>query len=112
MTRLLLLIPDSPTQVSRVVVAIETLDVNDNAPELDRQYTTALCDSAAVGQVSKYRRLVPCFLFRVHSFVCACMLAVHLFTSYATSAPRGYCLLALQEPYIYLNIFPEMGNTN
>ncbi|XP_064190231.1 cadherin-24-like [Anguilla rostrata] len=42
---------DSPGQVSRVAVAIETLDVNDNAPELERQYTTALCDSAAAGQV-------------------------------------------------------------
>lgn len=35
-----------------MVVAIETLDLNDNAPELDRQYTTAMCDSASVGQVS------------------------------------------------------------
>ncbi|XP_029111038.1 uncharacterized protein cdh24b isoform X2 [Scleropages formosus] len=49
---------DSPTQVSRVVVAIETLDVNDNAPELDRQYTTALCDSAAVGQVVQVLRAI------------------------------------------------------
>lgn len=38
--------------MSRVVVAIETLDLNDNAPELDRQYTTAMCDSSSVGQVS------------------------------------------------------------
>ncbi|XP_072567241.1 cadherin-24 isoform X3 [Paramormyrops kingsleyae] len=49
---------DSPTQVSRVVVAIETLDVNDNAPELDRQYTTAMCDSAAVGQVVQVLRAI------------------------------------------------------
>ncbi|MFT7800126.1 cadherin-24 isoform X1 [Arapaima gigas] len=49
---------DSPTQVSRVVVAIETLDVNDNAPELDRQYTTALCDSASVGQVVQVLRAI------------------------------------------------------
>lgn len=42
---------DNPSQVSRVVVAIETLDLNDNAPELDRQYTTAMCDSSTVGQV-------------------------------------------------------------
>lgn len=35
-----------------MVVAIETLDLNDNAPELDRQYTTAMCDSSSVGQVS------------------------------------------------------------
>lgn len=37
--------------MSRVVVAIETLDQNDNAPELDRQYTTSVCDSSAPGQV-------------------------------------------------------------
>ncbi|KAG7455054.1 hypothetical protein MATL_G00252310 [Megalops atlanticus] len=49
---------DSPNQVSRVVVAIETLDVNDNAPELDRQYTTALCDSATVGQVVQVLRAI------------------------------------------------------
>uniref|UniRef100_A0A673GRN0 Cadherin-11-like n=1 Tax=Sinocyclocheilus rhinocerous TaxID=307959 RepID=A0A673GRN0_9TELE len=42
---------DSPNQVSRVAVAIETLDLNDNAPELDRQYNTAVCDSSAAGQV-------------------------------------------------------------
>lgn len=43
---------DNPSQVSRVLVAIETLDLNDNAPELDRQYTTAMCDSTSTGQVS------------------------------------------------------------
>lgn len=42
---------DNPSQVSRVVVAVETLDLNDNAPELDRQYNTAMCDSASTGQV-------------------------------------------------------------
>lgn len=45
-------LPDNPNLVSRVVVAIETLDQNDNAPELDRQYTTSVCDSSAPGQVS------------------------------------------------------------
>ncbi|XP_016146711.1 uncharacterized protein [Sinocyclocheilus grahami] len=29
----------------------DTLDLNDNAPELDRQYNTAVCDSSAAGQV-------------------------------------------------------------
>ncbi|KAM8873727.1 LOW QUALITY PROTEIN: cadherin-24 [Spinachia spinachia] len=48
---------DNPNLVSRVVVAIETLDQNDNAPELDRQYTTSVCDSSAPGQV-----LLPLFL--------------------------------------------------
>lgn len=48
-----LLLPDNPGQVSRVLVAIETLDLNDNAPELDRQYTTAMCDSSNSGQVSQ-----------------------------------------------------------
>lgn len=48
---------DNPNLVSRVVVAIETLDQNDNAPELDRQYTTSVCDSSAPGQVRS------CFVF-------------------------------------------------
>lgn len=43
---------DSPNQVTRVAVSIETLDLNDNSPELDRQYNTAVCDSSAAGQVS------------------------------------------------------------
>lgn len=46
-----LFLSDNPNLVSRVVVAIETLDQNDNAPELDRQYTTSVCDSSAPGQV-------------------------------------------------------------
>lgn len=45
-------VPDNPNLVTRVVVAIETLDQNDNAPELDRQYTTSVCDSSTPGQVS------------------------------------------------------------
>ncbi|XP_051990916.1 cadherin-24-like [Xyrauchen texanus] len=49
---------DNPSQVSRVVVAIETLDLNDNAPELDRQYNTAMCDSASIGQVVQVLRAI------------------------------------------------------
>ncbi|XP_068196967.1 cadherin-24 [Antennarius striatus] len=49
---------DNPSQVSRVVVAVETLDLNDNAPELDRKYTTALCDSASPGQVVQVLRAI------------------------------------------------------
>ncbi|XP_070988672.1 uncharacterized protein [Oncorhynchus clarkii lewisi] len=49
---------DNPSQVSRVVVAIETLDLNDNAPELDRQYTAAMCDSSATGQVVQVLRAI------------------------------------------------------
>uniref|UniRef100_A0A1A8FUM8 Cadherin 24, type 2 n=1 Tax=Nothobranchius korthausae TaxID=1143690 RepID=A0A1A8FUM8_9TELE len=49
---------DNPTQVSRVLVAIETLDLNDNAPELDRQYTTALCDSSNIGKVVQVLRAI------------------------------------------------------
>lgn len=52
-----LFLSDNPNLVSRVVVAIETLDQNDNAPELDRQYTTSVCDSSAPGQVRS------CFVF-------------------------------------------------
>ncbi|CDQ96578.1 unnamed protein product, partial [Oncorhynchus mykiss] len=50
--------PDNPSQVSRVVVTIETLDLNDNAPELDRKYTTAMCDSSATGQVVQVLRAI------------------------------------------------------
>ncbi|XP_072544386.1 cadherin-24 isoform X2 [Salminus brasiliensis] len=49
---------DNPSQLSRVVVAIETLDLNDNAPELDRQYNTAMCDSASTGQVVQVLRAI------------------------------------------------------
>ncbi|MED6232011.1 hypothetical protein ATANTOWER_017857, partial [Ataeniobius toweri] len=49
---------DNPSQVSRVLVFIETLDLNDNAPELDRQYTTALCDSSNAGQVVQVLRAI------------------------------------------------------
>ncbi|XP_010870424.3 cadherin-24 [Esox lucius] len=49
---------DNPNLVTRVVVAIETLDQNDNAPELDRQYTTSVCDSSSPGQVVQVVRAV------------------------------------------------------
>ncbi|XP_017278996.1 cadherin-24 [Kryptolebias marmoratus] len=49
---------DNPNLVSRAVVAIETLDQNDNAPELDRQYTTSVCDSSAPGQVVQVLRAI------------------------------------------------------
>ncbi|XP_056149843.1 cadherin-24 [Lampris incognitus] len=49
---------DNPSQVSRVLIAIETLDLNDNAPELDRQYTTAMCDSSVTGQVVQVLRAI------------------------------------------------------
>uniref|UniRef100_A0A3Q2Y996 Cadherin 24 n=1 Tax=Hippocampus comes TaxID=109280 RepID=A0A3Q2Y996_HIPCM len=48
----------NPSQVSRVLVAIETLDLNDNAPELDRQYTTAMCDSSTTGKVVQVLRAI------------------------------------------------------
>lgn len=49
---------DNPSQVSRVMVAIETLDLNDNAPELERQYSTAMCDSSTIGQVVQVLRAI------------------------------------------------------
>ncbi|KAF7696389.1 hypothetical protein HF521_006483 [Silurus meridionalis] len=49
---------DSPNQVTRVVVAIETLDVNDNPPELDGPYETAVCDTGTTGQVVQVIRAV------------------------------------------------------
>uniref|UniRef100_A0A3Q4HL62 Cadherin 24, type 2b n=1 Tax=Neolamprologus brichardi TaxID=32507 RepID=A0A3Q4HL62_NEOBR len=59
---------DNPSQVSRVLVAIETLDLNDNAPELDRQYNTAMCDSSSIGQVSMCLNYLRS-LFPFHSSV-------------------------------------------
>uniref|UniRef100_A0AAZ1X8M7 Cadherin domain-containing protein n=1 Tax=Oreochromis aureus TaxID=47969 RepID=A0AAZ1X8M7_OREAU len=53
-----LALSDNPSQVSRVLVAIETLDLNDNAPELDRQYNTAMCDSSSIGQVVQVLRAI------------------------------------------------------
>lgn len=55
---------DSSSQASRVQVAIQTLDENDNAPQLAEPYDTFVCDSAAPGQVSSdgsggYRSLRP-----------------------------------------------------
>ncbi|KAF6726919.1 Cadherin-24 [Oryzias melastigma] len=58
MTLRFLLLSDNPNLVSRIVVAIETLDQNDNAPELDRQYTTSVCDSSAPGQVVQVLRAI------------------------------------------------------
>ncbi|XP_041646413.1 cadherin-24 [Cheilinus undulatus] len=49
---------DNPNLVTRVVVAIETMDQNDNAPELDREYTTSVCDSSAPGQVVQVLRAI------------------------------------------------------
>ncbi len=65
---------DNPSQVSRVVVAVETLDLNDNAPELDRQYSTAMCDSASTGQV---REQATCYYGRKEGHTCLHWL-VHL----------------------------------
>lgn len=42
---------DSSAQASRVQVAIQTLDENDNAPQLAEPYDTFVCDSAASGQL-------------------------------------------------------------
>uniref|UniRef100_A0A3B3ZCF3 Cadherin domain-containing protein n=1 Tax=Periophthalmus magnuspinnatus TaxID=409849 RepID=A0A3B3ZCF3_9GOBI len=69
---------DNPNLVSRVVVAIETLDQNDNAPELDRQYSTSVCDSSAPGQVCSQIHLLLQSMDRllsgqnvIRSFTCA-----------------------------------------
>nr|XP_045011147.1 cadherin-24 isoform X2 [Jaculus jaculus] len=42
---------DSSAQASQVQVAIQTLDENDNAPQLAEPYDTFVCDSAAPGQL-------------------------------------------------------------
>lgn len=53
-----ILASDSSAQSSRVQVAIQTLDENDNAPHLAEPYDMFVCDSAAPGQVSSRRRWV------------------------------------------------------
>lgn len=47
---------DSSAQASRVQVAIQILDENDNAPQLAEPYDTFVCDSAVPGQVSRCGR--------------------------------------------------------
>ncbi|XP_006036582.1 cadherin-24 [Alligator sinensis] len=51
---------DSPSQASPVPVAIEALDVNDNAPQLAPDYETFVCASTAPGQlIQTIRALDP-----------------------------------------------------
>ncbi|XP_033707238.1 cadherin-24 isoform X1 [Tursiops truncatus] len=47
---------DSSAQASRVQVAIQTLDENDNAPQLAEPYDTFVCESAAPGQLIQVLR--------------------------------------------------------
>ncbi|MGH0154155.1 UNVERIFIED_CONTAM: hypothetical protein FKN15_060960 [Acipenser sinensis] len=42
---------DSPAQSSRVLVAIRTLDLNDNPPELQHGFQVAVCDNTKSGQL-------------------------------------------------------------
>ncbi|XP_027698872.1 cadherin-24 [Vombatus ursinus] len=42
---------DSSAQASRVQVTVQTLDENDNAPQLAEPYDTFVCDTAAPGQL-------------------------------------------------------------
>uniref|UniRef100_H3B440 Cadherin 24 n=1 Tax=Latimeria chalumnae TaxID=7897 RepID=H3B440_LATCH len=42
---------DSPSQVSQVLVAIRTMDLNDNPPELEPPLETFVCDNAHPGQL-------------------------------------------------------------
>lgn len=57
-TYVVILASDSSAQSSRVQVAIQTLDENDNAPQLAEPYDIFVCDSAAPGQVSSGDRQV------------------------------------------------------
>uniref|UniRef100_UPI00398F8742 cadherin-18-like n=1 Tax=Pristiophorus japonicus TaxID=55135 RepID=UPI00398F8742 len=42
---------DNPSQLTQVPVAIQVLDVNDNPPELAKDYDTILCENVKAGQV-------------------------------------------------------------
>lgn len=55
-TYVVILASDSSAQSSRVQVAIQTLDENDNAPQLAEPYDIFVCDSAAPGQLIKVIR--------------------------------------------------------
>lgn len=43
---------DNPGLLSHVTVGIRVLDVNDNPPELAREYDIVVCENAKPGQVS------------------------------------------------------------
>ncbi len=41
------------SQISRAIVAIRVMDINDNAPEFSTEYETYLCENGKPGQVRK-----------------------------------------------------------
>lgn len=43
---------DNPSLLSHVTVGIRVLDVNDNPPELAREYDIVVCENSKPGQVS------------------------------------------------------------
>lgn len=43
---------DNPDLLSHVTVGIRVLDVNDNPPELAREYDIVVCENSKPGQVS------------------------------------------------------------
>lgn len=49
---------DSPSQASRVQVSIQTLDMNDNAPQFQEVYDAFVCDNAQAGQLVQVVRAV------------------------------------------------------
>ncbi|KAF7235940.1 Cadherin-24 [Varanus komodoensis] len=49
---------DSPAQASHVQVAIQTLDINDNPPQLEHSYDPFVCDSAVPGQLVQLIRAI------------------------------------------------------
>lgn len=44
---------DNPALLSHVTVGIRVLDVNDNPPELARDYDIVVCENSKPGQVSE-----------------------------------------------------------
>lgn len=43
---------DNPSLLSHVTVGIRVLDVNDNPPELAKEYDIVVCENSKPGQVS------------------------------------------------------------
>lgn len=61
---------DNPGLVSHVPVGIRILDINDNPPELAREYDVVVCENVKPGQVT----LTVIFLAvrKKNYFICAC----------------------------------------
>lgn len=61
------------SQISRAIVAIRVLDINDNAPEFPTEYEAFLCENGKPGQV-RHRRSPMSVVFAFVVFLITCSL--------------------------------------